>query len=296
MNSKTFKKYVGRLSLVIVMAAGLAAPVFGQETLSEKAILEMVEKSLPGWEESILNVRQRRGWVEQVSFVDIYEVMDDRPPEVEKLPGDADRLGDKERMVSLDKDRGRVRYVNRARGWDFKADADSKAVEKDKALELVVDAVRKLGISPRDFGESRVDTQVGGGAPVGETVIKDRYEMYRIVSIPRMIGEFPVYGSMVRGAVSNRGQIQRFLVEWPTFRMPKGLALKSREEVAREVAKEIREQDPYGDVSVKSKLVYAEFSQDDESPPFVPAVVVSVSSKPTPYQVVVPVAKVASKY
>lgn len=296
MNSQNLKKRAGWLSLVLIMATGLVAPVSAQETLSEKALLEMVEKSLPGWEASILNVRQRGDWIEQVSFVDIYKVMGDRPPEVEKLPDDADRLGDKERMVAVDRERGRVRYVNRARGWNFKADADSKAVEKDKALELVVDAVRKLGISPREFGKSRVDTQVGGGAPVGETAIKDRYEMYRIVSIPRMIGELPVYGSMVRGAVSNRGQIQRFMVEWPTFRMPRSLALVSREEVARQVVKEIREQDPYVDVSVRSELVYAKFSQDDENPPFVPAVVVSVMSKPTPYQVVVPVAKVAREY
>lgn len=293
MKYKMMGKNIRVFALMLFMAMGLITSVSGQETLSEEVILEMIEKSLPGWDESVLKVRQGEDWIGHLDFRNVYGVMGDRAPEVEKMPNRAGRLGNEDRVVILDQSRGRVRYVNRTRGWNFETDSKSTAVEAEKALELVASAVRELGVSPDEFGKPRVDTQMGGGAPVGESVIKDRFEMYRIVSIPRMMGEYPVYGSLIRGAVSNRGQIQRLMVEWPAFRMSRKLTMMSRTEVARQAVKEILAQEPFGEVSIRTELVYAATSQDDENPFFVPAVVISVMSRPTPYQLVVPVAKMA---
>lgn len=287
---KTRKTTTLMLIAVLLVAGNLTA----QSLRQDDEVQALVMKSLPSWDEGVLERLAGGGgqdWTREVDSTRVFEVMGDRPARFEKVPDQARRFETETAVVKLDRGRGRIRYLNRERAWSFDKHASTAAVAESRAHELVLRTVEKLGLPPQEMAEPRIDTQVAGGGPVGTKELQDRFEMYRIVSIPRTLGDLPVLGSGVRAAVSNEGQIQRLKVQWPALRPAAELRLLPRDQVVDRITRQILEQQPQGELEIVSFLAYAPVTTDDEEVFFGPAVVVSVYSLPTPYQLVVPVAE-----
>jgi hypothetical protein len=69
------------------------------------------------------------------------------------------------------------------------------------------------------------------------------------------------------------------------------LKLRERKSVLTEAANQILRQTPEADLKIQAYLAYAHRSVDDEKLAYVPSVVLSVYSMPTPYQFTVAVAE-----
>jgi hypothetical protein len=259
--------------------------------MGEKEVRALVEKALPQWDAEVLKVPDKDQWSRTLDFDTVFKAVgDDKPIPVEKLPNGAKRLADQDKVVRLNSEIGKIRYINRARTWKFEEKTPSKGVEVEKAREVVLKATADLGIPRDEMAELHVATQVAGAAPVGSNMIKYEYEMYRIVTVPRILNKLPVYGSSFRTAVSNKAQIQRLQVNWPPFRLSPNLFLRIRDAVVREAVNEIMTQRPTPPIKIQAYLAYTPRSLDDEEIWFVPAAIISIYSEPTPYQLVVPLA------
>ncbi len=278
-------------SSILTNNMAFAAP---ENLMAGKEVKALVSKALPKWDASILETKQGEDWTVRLSFAHIAKAMGDKPIRAQKLPDIAQKVSDEGRSIRFKPDMGSLRYINRTRAWNHEKHAETKAIDTREASSIAQKAMNNLGIPQEERGKIRVDTQIAAGGPVGKEEIIDQFEMYRIVSIPRMVNRLPVYDSGARAAISNDAQIQRFQLAWPAFRMDPQLTLRPRRDVIKQVAREMMAQDLEKGAKVHATLAYTPRAHDDEAVVYVPAVVISVYSKPTPYQVVVPVAETAT--
>lgn len=286
---------VNKLSLILAgcftllfftVHAGFCSP------LEEDELARLVEKNLPTWGPEILKIRNNsKPWSQKLSFEQVFSAMNDKTIRVEKIPRGATKLSDENKVVHLDLQRGKVKYVNRQRAWDFHKHRNTKALDKEQAVKAVELSLEKLEFPTEELGKPQLDIQVAAGAPVGSKTIKDKFEMYRIVTFNRRIGELPVYGSKVRYAITNEAEVQRAQLKWPDFRLQPKLSLMERKRVIKQIVRKIMAQEPEQELKVKATLAYSQSTTDDEEFWFVPSVIVSVYSPPTPYQLVVPLVR-----
>lgn len=322
------------LVLLLLASLSLAVAVAQTDTdtdtpttlLSQDQVRAMVEKSLPAWTSSVLTPPVKDyDWLGSLSFNQVLQATGDTPLRTE-ANSQAIRVRDGERAVRIDKMLGKVRYVNRTRDWTL-AQAGSKLVDKQTALNTVTQAVLGLAVPRGEIGKVRVDTQIAGAGKKGTTRPTSRYEMYRLVTLVRSVNGLPVYASRARGAVNAKGEIQRLQVNWPAFRLTSGLALRDRQSVIDDVVAQMMKSTPGVGSGIYSRLAYAPVvpstsTRDDTAEPeqtqvqteardaddklatapgspktrptvpvrYMPAVVVAVYSLPTPYELIVPVA------
>ncbi|WP_447984646.1 hypothetical protein [Nitrospira sp. Nam74] len=265
-------------------------PSDSRPDVDTQRLSSLIDRALPKWSEGVLTVRDGQDWTATLDFRRVAEAMGDDLFKLNELPPGITEVADKERSIRLVPQAGKVRYLNRSRAWDS-AKGLAKAIEEKRAVEVVEKAMSRLGMPLEEAADARINTQMAAGAPAGSEKIRDQYEMARIVAFPRTIANVPIYNSRVMAAVSNEGIIERFQAVWPTFRLKKELALLDRQSVIKQIAEQIARQNPDADLKVQAYLAYAPMSPDDEEPQFVPSVIVSVYAKPTPYQLVVPVAQ-----
>lgn len=318
---------VGAGALVVGLLGAGGAPA-AERLLDRQRIRALVEKSLPTWDKRVLEVKEGRDWSGDASIAKVLEAVQDKPFAGPPRPGER-RLADEGRVARLYGERGKLRYASRERAW--KVDQISKPpIDPKAAGDVARKALGSLGLPENEFGELRVAAQIGQGASTKRPEDKQRFQMYQVVSLGRRVNDIPVYGSKARAAIANSGSIQRLQVDWPAFRVPSGLALRSKDEVVAQAVREISAQQPREDTQINAYLAYApteitrpyrpkrpttteekpgpDQGRDDETthrhdkPPrfrsaeprkepvrFVPVVVVSVLSLPTPYQLIVPV-------
>jgi hypothetical protein len=258
--------------------------------IDAQRLTALIDQALPKWNEDLLTVPDGQDWTATLDFGRVAAAMGDDLFKLNELPPGITEVADKERSIRLTPQEGKVRYLNRSRAWN-PAKGLAKAIEERRAVEVVEKAMGTLGMPLEEAADARVNTQMAAGAPAGAEKIRDQYEMARIVAFPRKIANIPIYSSRVMAAVGNEGIIERFQATWPTFRLKKELTLLERPSVIKQITEQIARQDPNADVKVQAYLAYAPASPDDEETQFVPSVIVSVYAKPTPYQLVVPVAQ-----
>jgi hypothetical protein len=220
--------------------------------------------------------------------------MRDEKPLPADVPAGLQQLQLGETSVRLNPHTGRVRYISGERAW--RLDSIIIAVppplpESAQALSVVLAALRQLGVPQDEIGPSAVLTQMAAAGALNAGRVERRFTMYRVVTVARQVNGLPVDESRALASVAAGRGIQRLLTTWPPFRLREGLALRSRREVIEEVLNQIMQQSPPRDLTVRARLVYSPQGPDDEVVSYVPAVVVSVSARPTPYLVVVPVAQ-----
>lgn len=328
------RRSVGAGVLALFLGAGVASaqaqPQQQDRTLDERQVRELVERALPSWDERVLEAKDGADWSARLSPELILRAVGDKPLAAKGQAG-ARRIVDGDRVLRLYGERGKLRYVHRGRAWKVEQ-GERKNVERKVAEDAVRGAVGRLGLPADELATTKVAAQIAQGASTKRPTERQRFEMYQVVSLARRVNGLPVYGSKARAAVTHAGEVQRLQVDWPAFRMPRGLAVRAKEAVIADAVKQIYVQQPRGDAQVKAYLAYApadllrarrsiepvagvekaapaEARGDDETshrhrqPPkfasaavrkepvrFVPVLVISVLSLPTPYQVIVPVA------
>jgi len=260
--------------------------------VGRERVQRMVEDALPEWGPEVLQApADDNRWAQEITFEKILGALGDTDPLPQGLPEGALQVREEERSIRLDPARGQFRYVNRKRAWNFDRDSQKPAFEPVKAQAQVLAAVRELGAPLLQIADTRVDTQMGAGAPAGAPRVAEAFEMYRLVLLSRRVGELTVFGSDLRAALSHDGLVERMQVSWPSFSLARGLKLRERSEVVSEAVQRILDQDPRRDTRVRARLVYAPQEDERKVLHYLPAVQIAVLSLPTPYFVVVPLAE-----
>jgi hypothetical protein len=257
--------------------------------IGAERVASLVERALPQWDDSVMAVQDGKNWTEHVDIARVFAAMGDEAPPLRELPSGLTEISDHDRTVRLVPQQGKVRYLNRGRAWN-PSHRDSKAVDEQRAVSVARQVVGHLGIPEEEMSKPNITTQMAAGAKAGARQVQDRFEMARIVTLSRQIGKLPVYNSRVTAAVSNQGELERFQAVWPAFRLKRDVRILERRAVVDAITDRIVAQEPDGDVKIQAYLAYAPTSPDDEDITYVPALIVSVYAKPTPYQLVVPVA------
>lgn len=263
----------------------------GDRQVSRATVKQILDTALPQWDRSLLKAGSDAYPVGQISFDILTEVMGDMPFR-EKPPEGATQMEEGNRYAKVDFKDGKVRYVNRTRAWNYDLHAGKEPVPESQAEGLALEALINLGFPAEEIRNSIVRTQMAGGAKAGEKTMTELNAMYRLIFVNREINELPVYGDGARVAVSPEGQIQRLGVNWSEFHIPAELKMRSRRSVIKQAMDEIMTQDPDSEMKVEAHLAYAEVNEGS----FKPVAVLSVHSKPTPYQVVVDLSTLADEH
>jgi hypothetical protein len=241
------------------------------------------------WDEKILEVPASKIWTDKTSMQAVARAVKDEVlvnVEREKKTGE---YKDKDRAVKIDQSQGHIRYLNNLR--EFRMESSPRtALDKPKAEGMITEALRTIGLPADEFQKPLVDTVVSQGGSTGDKKIDEKIYRERLVTVDRMINNLPVFGSMSRGSVSNKGEISRLLVKWPDFIFTKSKRLLERDTVIEEIVKRIDSQVKGQPVSVNIRLGYIQ-SPASERTVYIPGVVVSVLPSTTGFIFSVPLAE-----
>lgn len=194
----------------------------------------------------------------------------------DKVPEKTERESyqDKERKFQIEKDRGYVRYINANRGYRHGV-SPSKAVAKDQAEKMVVEAVKTIGVPEDELKGLKVATVLGrGGSTQGKTK-GEALAREQLVYIERKVNNLTVFASEIKGAVSNSGEISRLLVKWPDFILTDVRQLRPQDQVIKDIVSQIQNSVQGQPVSVNMKLAYTPLRTEGKIR-FVPGIVVAV--------------------
>lgn len=251
-------RYPIMLTLLVTVSLGGSLYEDAQDTpnkqeqesprLNERQVAAEVEKALPKWDESILSAADGKAWSTGIRPDAVLRALNESPL---KTAGarNARRIVDGDRVLRLNPEVGEVRYVNNALNWSV--DRPERLLDNDAALRIVNRALDGLVMPRSEFDKPRVDTQAGHDASTSSPSDSATFEKYRLVTVTRRIRELPVLGSRARVAIAGRGGIQRLRVDWPAFALRKGLRLRQRDVVTREIVNLIMRQDPVSLVGVR---------------------------------------------
>lgn len=196
--------------LVIAMTSTVVAQEEQRKTDSDYSAL--IRESLPVWDESVLNAPKQKLWTERASIQLLTEAVRDKVPE----KAEKESFQDKERKLQIEKDRGYVRYINANRGYKHGV-SPTKAVAKDQAEKMIVEAVKTIGVPEDELKGPGVSTVLSQGGSVQEKTRDEAFAREQLVYIERNVNNLPVFASEIKGAISNSGEISRLLVKWPDF-------------------------------------------------------------------------------
>lgn len=191
----------------------------------------VVDAAMPQIDPKILGVGSGPDWMKPLDTGDISDSVGD-PAGFDRVVQDDWRLEARDtadtKVAKIDRFRGRVRYLNRLRSFDYQK-SPHRAIADSVAVSLAQQCMTGLGI-PRTEWDSPLINLVGaqGQDSKGNT---ESFQREKMVTVHRRFGGYPVFGSMARVNLSNNGEIARMLVRnWPMFQLRSGgdLTLKSR--------------------------------------------------------------------
>lgn len=253
-------------------AAAQGMPVLSRDlTLDDYKI--QVDAALPSFGSGMLSVPAGSDWMAEMSVSVVATSVNDLPaPSQIVKDGELVVATDPADMsfVKIDFSRGRVRWANKDRRFDYDNFPHSAVSESDALLVFqgVSDA---LGIpaSERSLVEVRTVLGTPATASGGQAASHDREQL---VSMMREVNGFPVYGSLVRMSVSNLSEPARLLVLWPRFVMPSGLSLLTRSTVVDAIANQIWDSEFGAVIELGITLAYARYGSD-----YLPTAIVAFS-------------------
>jgi hypothetical protein len=252
-----------------------------------------IDGILPQFDGQILQASDGPNWLAELTVEQIAAAVDDLPaPDQIFQEGPLTEARDvaDTKFIKINLNKGRIRWANKDRRFDWLS-SPLEAIPMSQAGEMTLTLADALGIPTSEHSQLRVDTVMGrhygpGGAqPV--------FERERLTTLYREVNGYPVYGSLLRVAVSNEAEYARLLVRWPQFVLSPGLSLRQRQEVVDLAADEVWEADFGAELEMMIELAYVRYG-----PEYLPTAVLAFSltaSNDTAGQVVfVPLVDVAT--
>ena len=179
---------------------------------------KLVEAALPAFDSQMLKVGAGTQWFGQVSVSKIGAAAGDSTGFqniVQNGPLTEARDTADTKVAKIDSSRGRIRYINRSRGFAYKM-SPHKTVSDSVASTVAQACLNNLGLPTNERGPLTFNIIAGMGQEA--TGVRESFERDKLVTIDRRIGGYLVFESMARVSVSNKGLISRILVrEWPNF-------------------------------------------------------------------------------
>ncbi len=227
------------------------------QTLEDYVV--QVDRGLPPFDSMILDAPPGPDWMEDMSVERVSASMNDEVPGTILTEDPVWIAYDtpdstNTRYVKLDFQRGYVRYLSEPRQFEW-GDPEM-SVPDDVALNVFSEAMDALGLPGQEWSAPRVDLVLETGFD-DDTAEESTLEVERLVTLPREVNGYPVFGSMARMAVSNRAEAARALVRWPMFRLVEDPELMTRDEVVQEIAQRIWQVETGVDVHLDMRIGYA---------------------------------------
>src|SRR5262245_62132815 len=113
-------KYLEVVVLVLACAGcrpGRPKVVETPKALEPAEVQALVEKNLPRWDDSILQAKDGPRWSEALDYNRVVKALGDEAIEPAALAPGARRIENKGRVIRLEPESGRVRYIHRDRAW-----------------------------------------------------------------------------------------------------------------------------------------------------------------------------------
>jgi hypothetical protein len=235
-------------------------PPLNRTVMDLDAYKAQVNQELPSpLPAGILSASDGPDWFSTVDVAAVAAAMADTPaPDQIAQDGPRTLARDiaRNKYVKLDSSRGRIRYANRTRRFDWSTSSHT-AVAESAAKTLVETAIADLGIPSVDAGGIFVATIQGQTYDAATSTADPPFDRERVVIAKRSVNGYPVFGSIVRGSVSNSGQHAHFMVDWPQFTLPSGPVLRDRQDVVDEIAARIDASEQGAAVDLSIELGYA---------------------------------------
>ena len=252
-------------------------------------LTQLVKQALPSWDEKVLQVPKTENWAADLTPRRVAEALEDSDllAVIKEAPNGVEIFRTKGSVLRFDAEKGQLRYVNRARSVDATGDL-GKLPENAKAEEIALGTLTSLGLPRREFVDFSVATQIAGGAPVDSREMQVKAEIYRLVTVPRRVGDLPVFVSRARAAVTPEGQIQRLRVNWPPLTLQPDMRLVEADDVVARAVDLLMDHNASEKVQLRAQLGYLPTDAKDETV-VMPVVLFSVEDPPTPFMFSVPV-------
>ena len=239
-------------------------PPLDRTMMSERDYRDMIDGALPSFDESILDVAEGPDpWPPSTSLalLRLAEAVGDSIPS--QIVEDGARVlaesDDGNTIMMFDFDRGRARYINLDRQFDWLT-SPHVAVPEDDSLAAALGLTSALMIpaSEMDMSGSPVATVRGEDYEASSTASEpfSRHDAEQMVTIRRSINGLPVLQSHVRTSISNTGEIARMTTIWPQFRLREGLTLRGRDDILDELAAHVFDAEFGAEVELGAYLAY----------------------------------------
>jgi len=189
---------------------------------------------------NLLTSVQGPDWLDGVHLVDIVTACQDHfvfDPNIEAgiLLG---RNSTETKFVKKDNTRGRLRYLNNERKFDY-ATYPQESVPDPNALTTAMGSLAYLGLPSAEIVQDDISA-VGAVLFNTQGDLLEQLEIEKLVTVKRQYNGFEVFESEARVAVSNEGKITRLLVrDWPQFKLADNLAIEDRTALVSKLADQV---------------------------------------------------------
>jgi hypothetical protein len=254
--------------------------------------VRQVDRALPELDPDMLKIQQGPDWLKDLSVDHIAQGVRDLPAP-KKHVADYPRIAATDKgntkIVKIDFQRGRIRYIGKNRSFDWHY-SPHKAIGKKKAKQLAINCLDKLGIPSDERGTIMVNTVMGQHYDRSrQNGAEYTFEREQLVTVDRKVNGYDVFENYARLAVSNMAEVARLRVIWPKFVMADNLTLRPRTEVVSETARYIAKLTKGGNVDLFIDLAYVRGNDR-----FVPCAVVTIEEKLSSEIIAIPIVRIPS--
>lgn len=217
-----------------------------------------VDSMLPQYGPAMLNVPPGPNWMADLTILDVAQAVNAVPPSLVFEDGREILARDSlfTHFIKIDFDKGRVRWGDKGRGFNWEESPHTAIGEAEARLTAETIAAA-LGIPAGERAESDVTSRKGRHQTQGS--FGPVFERERLVTIERLVNGYMVAGSVFRVAISNQGRPARLQVKWPRFVMPENLTLRARDQTVQIVASQLWSAFSGAELSLGFNLGYARY-------------------------------------
>lgn len=258
--------------------------------LSRDEAARRLSEALPSWSEAVLRAPVTPNWAVDLRADRVAELLGDRElmAVIKRAPRGSRLFQAPGSTLRIDPQRGELRYVSRVRTVD-PLEPLGALPSDERANQMVIRTLTALGLPKGELAQANVATQISSGGSVKSRAPETKAEIYRLITVPRRVGDLPVFVSDARAAITPKGELQRLRISWPALNSPRAMRLASRDTVIARAADVLIDQGISARAEIRASLAYVP-TDPKGLRGYVPAVLITVlEPRPTPFLFSVPV-------